>query len=135
MIVFANVAQANPARIAHGIAAIYNPEFATVPAPAIKDNEPEVTSLAKKVWQQILDGELQSELFESNAFAEISANANIARGTLKSLGTLKSMELTDRSDQDDRRIYRYRLMFADTTLNYVLVLTKQGKICGLRIQP
>lgn len=49
VVVFANLAQANPTRIAHAIAAIYNPELAPLPARAIEDKEPEVTALAKNV--------------------------------------------------------------------------------------
>src|SRR5437899_12590311 len=51
IVVFANLAQANPTRIAHGIAAIYNPKLAPPRPKAIDDKEPEVAGLVKKVLQ------------------------------------------------------------------------------------
>src|SRR5437588_12178357 len=49
VVVFANLIQANPARIAHGVAAIYNPELAPPPPKAIEDKEPQATGLAKEL--------------------------------------------------------------------------------------
>ena len=135
VVVFANLAQANPARIAHGVATIYNADLMPVARPPMEDKEPQITVLAKKLWQQTIDGKLEAESFESAAWPEISANAAASREILRSLGPLKSMELIDRSEQNERRFYRYRLSFAETTLLYVVVLTKEGKIAGLRLQP
>lgn len=73
VIVFANLAQANPGKIAHGVAAIYNPELAPIPPKPIGEN--------------------------------------------------------------GNRLYRYRLTFGDTILIYTAVLTKEGKIAGLRLLP
>src|SRR5215813_10269008 len=135
VVVFANLAQANPARIAHGIAALYNPDLAPVPPAAIEDKEPDVTALAKKVWQQLVDGSLDSQLFDTEAWLEISRNVNTARDFLNSLGPINSMELIEHSTQDVKRLYRYRLKFASIDLVYAVVLTKEGKIAGLRLQP
>jgi hypothetical protein len=134
VVVFANLAQANPTRIAHGVAAIYNAELAPLPPVAIKDNEPEVTALARKIWEQAEAGLLQSDLFEPAAWVEISRNAAASKELIKSLGPIKSVELLERTEQNDRRLYRYRLTFVDTSLNYNMILTKEGKIAGLRIQ-
>jgi len=135
VVVFANLAQANPGRIAHGVAAIYDVKLTPIPPPAIQDKEPEVTALAKKVWQQIIDGSLEPGLFESSAWAEISQNATMSRELLKSLGVLNSIEFIFQTEQNGRRLYRYRLNFADTNLGYTLILTKEGKIAGLRFLP
>jgi hypothetical protein len=44
------------------------------------------------------------------------------------------MELMERSEQNGNRLYSYRLTFKDGILIYTAVLTKEGKIAGLRIQ-
>jgi CubicO group peptidase (beta-lactamase class C family) len=135
VIVFANLAQANPTKIAHGVAAIYNAELAPIPPKPIEDKEPEVTALAKKLFQDALDGKLESSLFVPEAWPDISRNAAASRETLKSLGSLNSMELLERGEQNGNRLYRYRLTFKDTILIYTAVLTKEGKIAALRLQP
>jgi CubicO group peptidase (beta-lactamase class C family) len=135
VIVFANLAQANPTKIAHGIAAIYNPEFAPVPPKPIEDKGPEVSKLLKKQLQDAIDGKLDSTLFVPEAWPHISEIAVASRDVLKSFGPLTSMELLERSEQNNDRIYRYRLTFRDTILIYTAVLTKEGKIADLRLQP
>src|SRR2546427_1423946 len=88
IVVFANLAQANPTRIAHGVAAIYNPELAPPPPKAIEDKEPEVAALAKKVLQEAIEDTLEPGLFTPEAWPEISRNAALSREFLKSLGAL-----------------------------------------------
>jgi CubicO group peptidase (beta-lactamase class C family) len=135
VIVFANLAQANPTRMAHNIAAIFNRDLAPIPQPVIEDKEPDVTTLAKKVWQQLMDGSLESGLFTSDAWDDVKVNSPTVREVIASHGSLKSLELLDRIEQGGRRIYRYRLAFEDLTLIYTLILTKEGRMAGLRIQP
>jgi CubicO group peptidase (beta-lactamase class C family) len=134
VVVFANLAQANPGKIAHGVAAIYNPELAPPRPKAIEDKEPDVTVLAKKVLQEVIEGKLDAGLFTTEAWPEISRNAEQAREFLKSLGALNSIELIARSEQEGNRLYRYRLTYKETSLFYSVVLTKDGKIATLRLQ-
>jgi RIO-like serine/threonine protein kinase len=56
------------------------------------------------------------------------------REFLKSLGTLKSIELMARTEQNGNRLYRYRLTFQAGTFLGLMALTKEGKIAALRIQ-
>ncbi len=134
VVVFANLAQANPGRIAHGVAAIYNTELAPPRPKAIEDKEPQVTALAKNVLQEVIEGTLEPGLFTTEAWPEISRNAEQAREFLKSLGPLNSIELIARSEQEGNGLYRYRLTYKETTLFYSVVLTKDGKIAALRLQ-
>jgi CubicO group peptidase (beta-lactamase class C family) len=135
VVVFANLAQANPNRIAHAIAGIYNPELAPLPARAIEDKEPEVTALAKKVLQEGAEGKFDLALFTADQQAEISRNGDQMRDSLKALGVLKSIELMARTEQIGNRLYRYRLTFQQGTFAGIMTFTKEGKIAGLRIQP
>jgi CubicO group peptidase (beta-lactamase class C family) len=135
VVVFANLAQANPTRIAHAIAAIYNPELAPLPAKAIEDKEPEVTALAKRVLQDGAEGKFDLVLFTADQQAEISRSGSERSEFLKSLGALKSIELLARTEQNGNRLYRYRITFQQVTFLLFMTLTKEGKIAGLRMQP
>jgi CubicO group peptidase (beta-lactamase class C family) len=135
IVVFANLAQANPTRIAHGVAAIYNPELKPVPPKAIEDKEPEVTALLKKVIQDVIEGKLEAGIFTAEAWPEISRNASASREPLKGFGTLNTIELIERGEQTENRLYRYRLTYREIVLSCTMVLTKEGKIATLRLQP
>ena len=135
VVVFANLAQANPTRIAHGIAGIYNPELTPVPAKAIEDKEPEVTALARKILQEGAEGKFDLKLFTADQQAEISRNGDQMGQFLKSLGAVKSIELLARTEQNGNRLYRYRFTFQQSTFLLLMTLTKEGKIAGLRMQP
>lgn len=135
VVTFANLAQADPGRIAHGVAAIYNPELKPAPAKAIEDKEPGVTALLRKVYQEVIEGALESQLFTAEAWPEASRNATFSRQVLQSLGPLNSVELLARSEQNANRLYRYRLNFKESSLLCSLTLTREGKIAGLRLQP
>jgi CubicO group peptidase (beta-lactamase class C family) len=134
VIVFANLIQANQAKLAHGIAAIYNPELAPIPPKAIEDKEPQATAFAREVLQKARTGKLEPGLFTPEAWSEISGNLEPAREFLNSLGDLYTLDVLARTDQDGNRLHRYRLNFKDAVLLYSIVLTKEGKIASLRFQ-
>jgi CubicO group peptidase (beta-lactamase class C family) len=135
IVVFANLSQANPGRIAHGIAAIYNPELAPEPPKAIEDKEPQVTSLARDVIRRATDGSLDANLFTAEAWTEISRNTAQVSTFLKPLGPLNAVELLERNEADGNHRYRYRLRYKDTNLFFVVSLNSKGKITGLNLQP
>lgn len=135
VVLFANLIQANQGKIAHGIAAIYNPELAPIPPKAIEDKEPEVTTRAKEILQKLTNGKLEEGLFTPEQWVEISPNLEGAREFLGRLGPLGAIELIERTDQEGNRLHRYRLLFKDTSVFYSLVLTKEGKIATLLLRP
>lgn len=135
VVVFANLTQSNPTRMAHNIAAIYNHELASESQAAIEDKDPNTTALAKKVWQQLVEGNLDSSLFTADAWPEISRNASETRATIKALGSPASFELLERNEQNGRRASRYRITLGNTALSYGVILTTEGKITLLRILP
>jgi len=110
--VLANLAQANPARFADGIAAILNPTLAvTQPAP-IADREPRV---AAKVGQ-LLDAAREGKLTPAE-FAYVRAGffpdaAKFYETQLKTLGAQQKMVLLRRRELGDDRVYLYDVTFA-----------------------
>lgn len=135
VVIFANLSQANQGRIAHGVAAVYNPELAPLPPRAIEDKEPEVTTLAKEIIQKATDRTLEAGRFTAEAWPEISRNAGQVGTFLKTLGPMSAIELLERTEQDTNRVYRYRLRYKDTNLFLVMVLNKDGKISSVNLQP
>ena len=135
VVVFVNLIQANQGRIAHGIAAIYNPELAPLPPVAIEDKEPQVTALAKELIGKAAAGALESGPFTAEAWPEISRSAAEVGAFLKTLGPLSGIELLERTEQEGNRVYRYRLKYKDTNLFFVMTLNREGKIARLNLQP
>ncbi len=135
VVLFANLSQANQARIAHGVAAIYNPELAPLPPKAIEDKEPQVTALAKELIGKAAAGALESGIFTAEAWPEISRSAAQVSVFLKTLGPLNGIELLERTEQEGNRVYRYRLRYKDTNLFFVMTLNKESKIARLNLQP
>jgi CubicO group peptidase (beta-lactamase class C family) len=134
VIVFANLAQSNPTRIAHNVAGLYDPELAPDLPKLIQDKE-DITALAKRVWQQLFDSSLDSSLFTREAWPEISRNANRMRDALKYWRPLRTIALIEQSEQNGRRLYRYWVPYREFRMSYTIVLTTEGRIAALRIQP
>ena len=132
VVVFLNQIQADPGRIAHGVAAIFNPEFAPK---AIADKEPQVTTLAKEVIQKATAGTLDSAQFTDEAWTVIKDNTVRVSERLKALGPLNGIELLARTEPDGNRLYRYRLKYKDINVIFVMVLNRDGKIARLNLQP
>src|SRR5437588_1595764 len=135
VIAFVNLIQANQARIAHGVAVIYNPELAPLPPVAIEDKEPQITALAKELIGKAAVGSLESGIFTAEAWPEISRSAPQVSAFLKTLGPLSGIELIERTEQEGNRVYRYRLRYKDTNLFFVMMLNQEGKIARLNLQP
>jgi CubicO group peptidase (beta-lactamase class C family) len=135
VVVFANLSEANPGRIAYGVAAIFNPDLAPVPAKAIEDKDPQVTALAGEVIQKTTAGTLDPTQFTPEAWTLIKDNAARLSERLKALGALNGLELLARTEQDGNRLSRYRLKYKDSNVIFVVLLNKDGKIARLNLQP
>jgi CubicO group peptidase (beta-lactamase class C family) len=139
VVVFANLINANEARIAHGVAANYNPSLAPPIAKIIEDKEPKVTDFVKDVLQKTVEGTLKPELFTPQAAAALFPDRIKQAGELlKSLGIFVGMQLTERIEKDETRIYRYRVNYRnyqDNILMLTIGLTKDDKIAGIQIKP
>src|SRR2546422_5486987 len=98
VVLFVNLAQSDQAKIAHGVAAIYNPELAPLPPVAIEDKEPQVTALAKELIGKAAAGALESGPFTAEAWPEISRSAAEVGAFLKTLGPLSGIELLERTE-------------------------------------
>lgn len=136
VIVFANLAQANQGRLARGVTAVYHPELVPPPAAAVEDREPQVTAMVKDLLQKFSDGAADQALFTEEAQAAIfPERARMFGEFLKSLGPLKEIHLVERRDENEHRLYRYRLVYNDASLLLTMSLSREGKIALINAQP
>lgn len=133
VIIFANLANINPGKLAHGVAGIYNPELIPPPIKPIEDKEPQVTAQLKDLLQEFIKGTADPNLFTKEEQQVIFPDGAKEFGEfLKTRGTLNKVQLIERKDEDEIRVYRYQLVFQNSTLLLKMDLTREGKIAELR---
>lgn len=125
-------------KIFEAIAGVYHwPEFPiTKPAKAIEDREPAVTAQIKKIFEDAAQGKYDVDLYTPQLGKLLEkAFAGDAQEQIKSFGTLRSIELTERKDQAGSRSYNYRLVFEHETVEVRCAYDVEGKITALFFQP
>jgi CubicO group peptidase (beta-lactamase class C family) len=136
VVVLTNLAQTNLFKLYMGVVAIYHPELVPPPLAAIEDKEPQVTAMVKDLLQRLSAGNADQTLFTKEAQASIfPERAQRFSEYLKSLGPLNQIQLVERKDESDQRVYRYRLSYKDVTLLFRINLTGDGKIALVNVQP
>ena len=134
IIVLANLAQADPARIADGIAAIMSPKLAVPPARPIVDREPEVTARLSR----LLD-EARAGMLAPGAFAYVRAGffpngAKRIQERLLRLGPAQRLVLVGREELGDDRVFTYEVVFSGCTMICTVALAPDGRLTQFRIQ-
>ena len=137
VIVLANLAQADPWQIAHGVAAFIRPDLAPPADRPIEDRDPAVTDALR----QILLGFRAGTLRES-AFTEEGANAYNERSLAEQqerfadLPPFGAFELVSRAEVGDQTEYRYWVHLGDKRwLLEASVDTDSGKVERLGFNP
>jgi CubicO group peptidase (beta-lactamase class C family) len=122
----------NPKKITSGVAAIYNPALKPMEQKPIEDKEPQITQMVKDLWREIVDGKAKPERFTEEAQKRLFPDEMQELGpALKEFGELKALELVERTEEGERRNYRYRAKFPNLTLMISVGLTKDNKIARL----
>ncbi len=121
-------------RIANAVAGFYIPELAPPTYKPIADREPQVTERVKTVVRQAAQGTVDSGQFTPELAATMLAD--LKRGGsagMLALGALQSIVLLERRDEGSNRVYRYRLVYKDSTLATVVTIDKNDKISGMTL--
>jgi len=122
----------NPKKITSGVAAIYNPALKPVEAKPIEDQEPQVTQMVKELLRGIADGRAKPEQFTEEARKRLFPDEMQELGpALKEFGELKTLELMERTEEGERRNYRYRAKYPNLALMISVGLAKDNKIARL----
>jgi len=123
---------ANPTKIVTGVASIYNPTLKPPEEKPIADKEPQVTEMVKELLRNIADGKAKPEQFTAEMQKRLFPSEMQELGpALKEFGDVKSLELMERTEEGERRNYRYRATFREMTLMISIALTKDDKIAKL----
>jgi len=133
--VLANLAEAEPGRISDGIAGILNPKLARPELEPIPDREPQVTARLEGLLAAAREGRLVPEQF---AYIRAGFFPEIAEKYVELLGghgERERLELIERRELGDDRIYEYRMIYADTKLRVTLGLAPDDQISMLYIWP
>lgn len=119
----------NPKKITSGVAAIYNPALKPVEEKPIEDKEPQVAQMVKELVREIANGKAKPEQFTEEAQKRLFPDEMQELGpVLKEFGELRGLELMERTEEGERRNYRYRATFPNLTLMISVGLTKDNKI-------
>ena len=135
IIVLANAAQADPGRIADGIAAIVNPALAIpVPSP-IADHEPAVREKLFAVIEALREGKLTPADFAYVRAGFFPGAAESYRRMLSRIGTPSRAVLMERRELGDDRIYAYELTFGERTMLARIGLAPDNKVSQFSLRP
>jgi CubicO group peptidase (beta-lactamase class C family) len=134
--VLANLAEATPGRFVEGIAAIFDPKLAP-PAPGpIADREPQVTARLRGLLAAAREERLAPAEF---AYARAGFFPDAAKRyaeLLRGLGEPRRVDLLERRELGDDRVYRYEVAYdGGRTFRVGLGVAPDGKLSALSIAP
>ena len=132
VIVFANLTQANQAKIANGIAEIIDPALKPKP---IVDPDPAFTASTKELYLAVVEGKADQNRFTAELQKAMAAQHDRVAAFVKTLGPLQKFELIARVAGDAETRYRYRIEHSGMSLFLAMVVQKDGKISGFALQP
>lgn len=134
IIVLANAAYADPARIADGIAAILHPDLAVPTLAPIADHEPQVTARVMQLLNTIRDGKLTPAEFAYVRAGFFPEASEFYRQQLQTVGAVQKLVLLERQDLGDDRVYTYEATFASGTRQVRVALAPDGKVSSFSMR-
>jgi CubicO group peptidase (beta-lactamase class C family) len=136
IIVLANLAQADPERFVDGIAAIFDPKLAK-PAPTpIADGEPGVTARLRSLLAAARDGRLSPAEFAYVRAGFFPDTAKRYAELLKGLAEPRRVDLLERRELGDDRVYRYEVAYdGGKRFRVQLGIAPDEKLSTLSISP
>lgn len=134
VIFFANLAQVNPERFAHNIAALYD---ARLTVPDAQSHAEKINAMLKEVMISAADGAATPDVFTAEARAELLPDKLRQIGeSLRSLGTITAVLPGGRTEEDGIYSYRRYRIAGNTNSRICRVqLTKDDKIASLEMLP
>jgi len=128
IVVLANLAEADPAVFADGIAAIVNPALAVPPLTAIDDRDLGVTKRAAALLESARAGSLAPADFAYLRAGFFPSGAERMQERLRTLGAVQKLALVGREDLGDDRVFTYMVTFAGGTRRYTIALAPDQRL-------
>lgn len=135
IIVLANLAEADPGKIAQGIAAILVPALARPELKPIPDHEPAVRARLEAVLARAREGRLSPSEFAYVPVGFFPDEAKAYQQQLATLGASRQVSLLDRQILGDDRVYTYEVEYPTASLLVTLALAPDDRISLLEMQP
>ncbi|HET7442960.1 MAG TPA: serine hydrolase domain-containing protein [Terriglobales bacterium] len=127
-------AHSNPKTIAHHVAGFYDPDLTPPELKPIADKEPQVGALLKATLEEIIAGKARPEKFTAEFRASLfPSGVEDLAAELKALGSLQSLVLVERKDEDNLRSYTYRGTFSETQVLIEMALDSDNRIGDLSL--
>lgn len=134
IVVLANLAQADPARFADGIAAIINPALGVKPRTAIVDREPHVADKLCRLLASMRAGTLSPADFAYVRAGFFPNAAKLYEERLKQLGEPTRMQLLERRELGDDRVYFYEVSFGNAVRYVRLGLAPDDRVSVFQLR-
>ena len=135
IVVLTNTAEADPGRIADGIAAIIHPDLAVKTPTAIADLEPQVTARVARLLDTIRSGRLTPDEFAYVRAGFFPDAAEFYKSQLQTLGPQQRLVLLDRRELGDDRVYTYEVVFPSGSRYVRVALAPDDKVSSFSLRP
>jgi len=132
VIVFANSSNANPDKMASGVATILDPTLKPMP---IKDPDPKLSSEFRTLFEGVLAGKVDESKFANWVVTGLKDPNDRLLTHLKTLGAIKKFDLLDTTKAGDREGWQYAVEFDSMTVMLELIRGKDGKLIHFVVQP
>ena len=135
VVVLANLAEADPTRIADGIAGLLNPQLSVPVLRPIEDRDPQVTARCTRLLEQARAGALVPADFAHMQAGFFPAGAKAIQEQLRTLGQAQRMTLVSRAELGDDRVFTYEVAFGSLTMLYQVAFAPNGSAAQFSLQP
>ena len=136
IVVLANLADANPERFVDGIATILDPQIARIePTEPIADREPAVTERVRALLVSAGQGKLSPEEFAYTRAGFFPNAVTYYQEMLGPLGVPRRLDLLERKEMGDDRVYRYIAVYGEQTYFVSVGLAPNDKVAKFSVWP
>lgn len=136
VILLTNRAGSNATALAQAVAGFYIPALAAKEVKPIEDRSPKITERLKAITLSLASGNPSPDEFTPEAKKILFPDKILeGKAVLTQMGPLKSFALIAEKEFEKTHRYQYRAVFGETALNITFVLTAEGKIAGVGMQP
>jgi len=132
VIALTNLDSGTAPKICHDIAEIVEPALIERP---IKDDQPTVTAVHRKLLESFAFGSIDKDLFTEQAQKVLIERIESGRERSRLFGSVDRMALLKRVSEGNEIHHRYLVTFKNGTVVYDLRTAANGKISSIKLQP
>jgi CubicO group peptidase (beta-lactamase class C family) len=133
IVVLTNLAEAEPSKFVDGIAGLFDSALVAPEPKPIRDREPKVTARLITLLGRLGVGSLGPAEFAYVPLGYFPSTANEYRELLQDRAAPDRVELLERTQLGDDRIYHYRVTYPNATFDVTLSLAPDDRLSGLDI--